>query len=62
MRIHLLAAALLMGAAVPTSARATCMDEVIAGCDRAIPGSNPISLTLRGYCYLLGSANCVVQL
>lgn len=61
MRFTPLLAALLIGV-LPTTARATCMDNVIAGCDQAIPGSNMFSLTLRGYCYLLGSANCAVQL
>lgn len=61
MRFNLLLAALLLGA-LPSTARATCMDNVIAGCDQAIPGSNPFSMALRGYCYLLGSANCVTLL
>jgi hypothetical protein len=61
MRLNLLLAALLIGA-LPSAARATCMDNVIAGCDQAIPGWNPISMTLRGYCYLLGSANCALPL
>ena len=61
MRFNLLLAALLVGP-LPSTVSATCLDNVIAGCDQAIPGTNPFSMTLRGYCYLLGSANCVVQL
>ena len=59
MRLTPLLAGLLIGL-LPSPARATCMDNVIAGCDQAIPGSNLISMTLRGYCYLLGSANCAL--
>ena len=63
MRTRLITAALALtlGSALPTAARAgACADRVIAGCDQAIQGDNPISTSLRGWCYVAGLANCAL--
>lgn len=35
-------------------------DEVIAACDAAFSGYNPIIISARGWCYLINGATCVL--
>lgn len=35
-------------------------DEVIAACDAAFTGINPLIISARGWCYLVNGATCVI--
>ena len=35
-------------------------DEVIAACDAAFTGFNPIIMSARGWCYVINGATCVL--
>lgn len=63
MRHTLLITALVAMAAgaLPTSARADCLDDVIAECDTAIPRSSLLGTPFRGWCYLSGWADCAAS-
>jgi hypothetical protein len=43
-----------------TAAQCTA-DTVIDGCDRAFPRTTIFAEPLRGWCYLLGLANCALS-
>lgn len=58
----LIAALVAMTAgALPASARADCLDDVIAECDTAIPVSSLLGTPFRGWCYLSGLADCAAS-
>lgn len=34
-------------------------DQVIDDCDAAFPGINPLIVSARGWCYLIGGSTCL---
>lgn len=62
-RRKLLLAALAAAATAP-ALRADCdvgaVEQSIAACDAAFPGSNFLILSARGYCYLINGGACVL--
>jgi hypothetical protein len=65
MRHRLMLAALVMaavGGAPRLATAAQCnADTVIEGCDKAFPSTTIFAEPLRGWCYLLGLANCALS-
>ena len=57
----ILAAAAVAG--VQAAHAQTCgsrsLDEIIASCDAAFPGYNPITVSARGWCYIINGASCL---
>ncbi|HET9003403.1 MAG TPA: hypothetical protein VFN39_05320 [Gemmatimonadaceae bacterium] len=35
-------------------------DEVIAACDEAFTGYNPLIMSARGWCYIVNGATCLI--
>ena len=35
-------------------------DDIIASCDAAFPGSGILSMSARGWCYLINAAGCAL--
>lgn len=63
---HTLMLAVLLIAAVGGAPRLATAEEcnadtVIEGCDKAFPSKSLFAEPLRGWCYLLGLANCAVS-
>ena len=63
-RIKLLLAIAAMASAARVVDAQSCnggrtYDEVIAACDAAFTGFNPIIMSARGWCYLVNGATCL---
>jgi hypothetical protein len=62
-RTKLVLAAAMLAAAVRPAVAQRCgsrsLDEIVASCDAAFPGYNPIIMSARGWCYLINGASCV---
>jgi hypothetical protein len=62
-RTKLFLAAAAVAAGVQTVHAQSCgsrtLDEIIASCDEAFPGYNPIILSARGWCYVINGASCL---
>ncbi|NUQ20841.1 MAG: hypothetical protein HOQ09_07755 [Gemmatimonadaceae bacterium] len=62
-RRRILLAAFAVAATAPVL-RADCdvgvVEQAIAACDAAFPGSNFLILSARGYCYVINGGACVL--
>jgi len=50
-----LAVGLFVGAPAPAKADQACIE----GCNRDFPGSDPVSISIRGWCYII--RNCIAE-
>jgi hypothetical protein len=62
-RTKLILAATAVAAGGQVAHAQTCgsrsLDEIIASCDAAFPGYNPIIMSARGWCYIINGASCL---
>ena len=62
-RTKLILTAATVAAGVQAAHAQTCgsrsLDEIIASCDAAFPGYNPIVMSARGWCYIINGASCL---
>lgn len=60
-RMKLIVAAALLAATAQTAQAQRCrtLDEIITACDAAFPVGGLLTLSARGWCYMIG-ASCVL--
>ena len=62
-RTKLVLAMATLATAIPSARAQSCgsrsLDEIVASCDAAFPGYNPIIMSARGWCYLINGASCL---
>jgi len=64
-RMKLLLAAIALASTAQAVHAQSCSgghtyDEMIAACDSAFGGFNPLIISARGWCYLINGATCVI--
>jgi hypothetical protein len=59
MKLMLAAALIAVGARTAQAQRCRTLDQIIAACDEAFPVGGLLTLSARGWCYMIG-ASCIL--